>query len=174
MSESNQPYKSPQDNDDVLFCCRRLSTNQRKMGFYITLLIGLIFYITAIINFFSSVFGSDVSYMYAISAAVITLLCPLWMSSPSQLISGLRDSSRKLTFLILMISIIGLLIFRIVDIKSFSLFFICTLISSGIWLSLSYYQNGQESLLDFLKKCFGRKNNSNNNNLNNNNDGNNV
>ena len=178
MAENNnQPYQSPQDNDDVLFCLKKLSTNQRKIGFYLTLLIGVILYITAIVNFFGSVFGGDISYMYAIFAAIITLLCPLWMSSPSQLITGLRDPSRRTTILILFISLIGLFIFRIFDVKLLSLIFILTLISSGIWLSLSYYQNGQESLLDFLKKCFGRnkeENNLNNNNNINNNDGNNV
>ena len=175
MSENNQPYKIPQDNDDLVFCCKKLTTNQRKIGFYITLLIGIILYITAIINFFGSMFGSDISYMYAISAAIITLLCPLWMSSPSQLISGLRDPSRKLTFIILVISIIGLLFFRLFDVRLITMLCIFCLISSGIWLSLSYYQNGQESLLEFLKKCFGRNkensnnnNNSNTNNLNNN------
>ena len=178
MAENNnQPYQSPQDNDDVLFCCKKLTTNQRKIGFYITLLIGLILYITAIINFFGSIFGSDVSYMYALLAALITLLCPLWMSSPSQLFSGLRDPSRKMTILILIISVIGLFTFRIFDVKLFALIFVLTLISSGIWLSLTYYQNGQESLLEFLKKCFNRNkdnNNLNNNNNFNNNDGNNV
>ena len=38
MSENNQPYKIPQDNDDLVFCCKKLTTNQRKIGFYITLL----------------------------------------------------------------------------------------------------------------------------------------
>ena len=165
MSESQQPYRSPQDNDDVSFCFKKLSTTQRKYGFYIT----------AIIYFFSSVFGSDVSYIYALIAAIITLICPLWMNSVSQVFEGLRDPSRRYTFLILLISIIGLFTFRIFDVKSIALIFILVLIISGIWLSLSYYQNGQESLLEFLKSCFGR-NKDNNNNINNqnNNDGNNV
>ena len=172
MTESNQPYKSPQDNDDVSFCCKKLSTNRRKIGFYITLIVGIILYITAIVNFFGSVFGNDVSYMYAIFAAIITLFCPLWMNSVSQVIGGLNEPSRKYTFLILMISILGIFTFRMFDVKTLALLFILSLIVSGIWLSLSYYQNGQESLLDFLKKCFNR--NKGNNNLNNNNDGNNV
>ena len=176
MSESQQPYRSPQDNDDVSFCFKKLSTTQRKYGFYITLLVGIIFYITAIIYFFSSVFGSDVSYIYALIAAIITLICPLWMNSVSQVFEGLRDPSRRYTFLILLISIIGLFTFRIFDVKSIALVFILVLIISGIWLSLSYYQNGQESLLEFLKSCFGRNKDNNNNNINNsnNNDGNNV
>jgi len=174
MAENNnQPYQAPQENDDVLFCFKKLTTNQRKIGFYISLLIGVILYITAIINFFGSVFGRDISYMYAVFAAFITLLCPLWMSSPSQVISGLREPSRKMTFLILLLSLVGLSIFRFFDVKLLSLVFILTLISSGIWLSLSYYQNAQESLLDFLKKCFGRNKEDNNLN-NNNNNGNNV
>ena len=111
---NNQPYQSPQDNDDVLFCCKKLTTNQRKIGFYITLLIGGLLYITSIIYFFGSVFGSDTSYIYAICAAFITLLCPLWMNSPSQLISGLREPSRKKAMLILIISIIGLFITEII------------------------------------------------------------
>ena len=173
MSENNQPYKIPQDNDDLVFCCKKLTTNQRKIGFYITLLIGGLLYITSIIYFFGSVFGQDISYIYALFAAFITLLCPLWMNSPSQLISGLRDSSRKKTMLILIISIIGLITFRIFDVKLLALLFIFGIIASGIWLSLSYYQNGQESLLNLFKKCFNRNKGDNNLN-NNNNDGNNV
>ena len=110
--------------------------------------------------------------MYAIFAAIITLFCPLWMNSVSQVIGELNEPSRKYTFLILMISILGIFTFRMFDVKTLALLFILSLIVSGIWLSLSYYQNGQESLLDFLKKCFNR--NKGNNNLNNNNDGNNV
>ena len=173
---NNQPYQSPQDNDDVLFCCKKLTTNQRKIGFYITLLIGGLLYITSIIYFFGSVFGSDTSYIYALCAAFITLLCPLWMNSPSQLISGLREPSRKKAMLILIISIIGLFIFRYFDVKLLALLFIFCIISSGIWLSLSYYQNGQESLLKLFKKCFSRNKGDSdlNNNNNSNNDGNNV
>ena len=167
---NNQPYQSPQDNDDVLFCCKKLTTNQRKIGFYITLLIGGLLYITSIIYFFGSVFGSDTSYIYAICAAFITLLCPLWMNSPSQLISGLREPSRKKAMLILIISIIGLFIFRYFDVKLLALLFIFGIIASGIWLSLSYYQNGQETLLQCIKKCFGR-NKTDNNYINRNNSG---
>ncbi len=178
MSENNQPYKSPQDDDDVPFFCKKLSTNQRKIGFYITLLVGVILYITAIVNFFGSVFGSDISYMYAIIAAVISLLSPLWMNSFTQVLAGLRDPSRKLTFLILLISIVGLFTFRIFPVKALALICIFSLIISGIWLSLSYYKNGQETLLECFKRCFGRMKGENNNNINNNNlnnnDGNNV
>ena len=79
--------------------------------------------------------------------------------------------------LILIISIIGLITFRIFDVKLLALLFIFCIISSGIWLSLSYYQNGQESLLKLFKKCFSRNKGDsdlNNNNNNSNNDGNNV
>ena len=80
--------------------------------------------------------------------------------------------------LILIISIIGLFIFRYFDVKLLALLFIFCIISSGIWLSLSYYQNGQESLLKLFKKCFSRNKGdsdlNNNNNNNSNNDGNNV
>ena len=173
MSEQN-PYQYPQENDDLSLCCKNISADKRKIGFYITLGIGVILYITAIINFFGSVFGSDISYMYAIFAALITLLCPLWMRSFSQVLSGLNEPSRKLTFLILIVSFIGLLVFRAFDVSSLSLICILALILSGIWLSLSYYQNGQESLLDFLKRCFGRNKNDMNNSLNNNDGNNNV
>ena len=172
MSENNQPYKSPQDDDDVPPCCKRLSTNQRKIGFYITLLVGVVLYITAIVNFFGSVFGNDVSYMYALIAAVISLLTPLWMNSFAQVLSGLREPSRKLTFLILLISIVGLFTFRIFNVRAMSLICIFALILSGIWLSISYYKNGQESFIECFKRFIDRmkgNNNNNNNNVNNNN-----
>ena len=172
MSDNSQPYNSPQDNDDVPACCKKLSTNQRKIGFYITLLVGVIFYITAIVNFFGSVFGNDVSYMYALIAAVISLLTPLWMNSFTQVLSGLREPSRKLTFLILLISIIGLFTFRIFNVRAMSLICIFSLILSGIWLSISYYKNGQESFIECFKRFIDRmkgNNNNNNNNINNNN-----
>ena len=151
---SNQPYQSPQDNDEVPLCCQKCSTRMRKLGYYLTLLIGAVLYLVTILNFFSSVFGGELSYMYAVYAALITLLCPLWMKSFSQVLSGLKESSRKSTFISLIISLVGLLLSGYMDKRFLSLIFIFGLIFFGLFLALSYYQNGQESLLDYLKKCF--------------------
>ncbi len=171
---SDQPYESPKDNDEVPFCCQNCSASKRKIGFYLTLALGALFYIISIFNFFGSVFGGELSYMYAIFAALVTLLCPLWMKSFSQLISGLREPSRKRAFIILLISLIGLFIFGLfMDVKFFALIFIFALILSGLWLSLSYYQNGQETLLQYITRCFSRfKGNNNFNNGNNSGDNN--
>ena len=170
MSESNQPYQSPKENDEVPPCCQNISASKRKFGFYLTLIIGAILYIMAIVNFLGSVFGDDVSYMYAIFAVLITLLCPLWMKSFSQTFSGLREPGRKLSFFALIISFIGLMLFNFFGNKLFRLLFVFGLILSGLWLSLSYYQNGQETLLQCIKKCFGR-NKTDNNYINRNNSG---
>ena len=168
MSDSNQPYQSPKEDDEVPPCCQNCSASKRKIGYYLTLGIGAILYIVSIINFFGSVFGGDLSYMYAIFAVLVTLLCPLWMKSFSQVFSGLREPSRKLTLIVLVVSFIGLIVFGMLDIKFFALIFIFGLILSGLWLSLSYYQNGQETLLQYIKRCFGRdKGNNNFNNGNN-------
>ena len=169
MTDNNQPYKSPQDNDEVPPCCQKLSTNQRRIGFYITLLVGVIFYITAIVSFFGSIFGNDISYMYALIAAVISLLTPLWMNSFAQVLFGLREPSRKLTFLILLISIVGLFTFRIFNVRAMSLICIFALILSGIWLSISYYKNGQESFIECFKRFIERMKGNNNPDINNNN-----
>ena len=45
------PYQSPQENDDLSVCCKKIPADKRKIGFYITLFIGGILYLTAIINF---------------------------------------------------------------------------------------------------------------------------
>ena len=167
MSDSNQPYQSPKEDDEVPPCCQNCSSSKRKIGYYLTLGIGAILYIVSIINFFGSVFGGDLSYMYAIFAVLVTLLCPLWMKSFSQVLSGLTEPTRKKSFFVLIISLIGLIIFGMLDIKFLALLFIFGLILSGLWLSLSYYQNGQEKLLDYIKRCFGRiKGNNNYNNFN--------
>ena len=163
MTDSNQPYQSPQDNDELSFCCQNCSTSKRKLGFYVTLFAGVILYIVSIVNFFGSVFGGDISFMYPIFACLITLLCPLWMKSFSQVLSGLREPSRKLSFLVLLVSLIGLIIFGNMGTKFFALLFTFTLILSGLWLSLSYYQNGQESLLQYIKRCLFRSKGNNNN-----------
>ena len=174
MTDSNLPYQIPNENDQVPFCCQNCSSNKRKLGFYATLCLGAIFYLMAIINFFGSVFGDDFSYMYAVFAVLVTLLCPLWMKSFSQTLSGLREPSRKISFFALIISLIGLIIFGILDIKFFALLFIFGMILSGIWLSLSYYQNGQEKILQLVKRCFGRNKGNNNFNNGNNSGDNNV
>ena len=165
MTDSNQPYQSPQDNDEVSFCFKNCSTSKRKLGFYATLLAGVILYIVSIVNFFGSVFGGDISYMYPILACLITLICPLWMKSFSQVLSGLREPSRKLSFLVLLISLIGLIVFGRMGTKFLALLFTFILILSGLWLSLSYYQNGQESLLQYIKRCLSRGKSNNNNNF---------
>jgi len=162
MTDSNQPYQSPQDNDELSFCFQNCSTSKRKLGFYATLFVGVILYIVSIVNFFGSVFGGDISFMYPIFACLITLLCPLWMKSFSQVLSGLREPSRKLSFLVLLISLIGLIIFGNMGTKFLALLFTFTLILSGLWLSLSYYQNGQESLLQYIKRCLFRSKGNNN------------
>ena len=105
---------------------------------------------------------------------LVTLLCPLWMKSFSQVFSGLREPSRKLTLIVLVVSFIGLIVFGMLDIKFFALIFIFGLILSGLWLSLSYYQNGQETLLQYIKRCFGRDKSNNNFNNGNNSGDNNV
>ena len=174
MTDSNQPYQIPNDNDQVPFCCQNCSSSKRKIGYYITLFIGGILYIVAIINFLGSVFGDDLSYMYAIFASLITLLCPLWMNSFSQVLSGLSEPSRKKSFFALIISLIGLIIFGALDIKFLALIFIFGIILSGLWLSLSYYQNGQEKLMDCVKRCFGRIKGNNNFNSGNSSGGTNV
>ena len=166
---SNQPYQSPQDKDEVPPCCQKCSTGMRKLGFYLTLLIGAVLYLVAILNFFSSVFGGELSYMYAVSAALVTLFCPLWMKSFSQVLSGLREPSRKSTFFCLLISLVGLLLSGYMDKKFPALIFILGNILFGLFLALSYYQGGQESLIDYLKKCFGKGGNNNNFNQGNNN-----
>ena len=51
MSEPNQPYQSPQENDDLPPCCKKLSLTTRKLGFYATLVLGTIFYFLAIFKF---------------------------------------------------------------------------------------------------------------------------
>ena len=173
MSDSNQPYESPKDNDEVPVCCQNCSTNKRKIGFYLTLCIGALLYIISIFNFFSSVFGGELSYMYAIFAVLVTLLCHLWMKSFSQILSGLREPSRIKSLIVLVISLIGTFIFGLWNVKFLALIFIFSLILSGLWLSLSYYQNGQETLLQFIKRCFDRvKGNNNFNNGNNSGDNN--
>ena len=156
MTDSNQPYQIPNDNDQVPFCCQNCSSSKRKLGYYITLFIGCLLYIVAIVNFLSSVFGGELSYMYAIFAVLVTLLCPLWMKSFSQILSGLTEPSRKKSFIGLIISLIGLIIFGNLDIKFLALIFIFGLILFGLWISLSYYQNGQEKIMDYIRRCFGR------------------
>ena len=171
MSDSNQPYQSPQENDEVPVFCQNCSAGKRKIGYYLTLGVGAFLYIMAIIHFFGSVFGGNLSYMYAIFACLITLLCPLWMKSFSKVFSGLREPSRKMAFFALIISFIGLIVFGILGVKFFSLLFIFGLILSGLWLSLTYYQKGQETILQYLKRCFGRIK-GDNNYINRNNDNN--
>ena len=166
MSDLNQPLQNKNEKEQI--------STKRKLGYYFTLCLGGVFYIISIINFFGSVFGGENSYMYAVLAALITLLCPLWKKPFSQVLSQLREPSRKLTFYLLILSLIGLFIVNILDIKYAQLLLIGVIIFSGIWLSLSYYENGQETLLQFIKNCFGsnKGNNESNKTNNDNNSGN--
>ncbi len=166
MSDLDQPLQNKNEND-------QLST-KRKIGFYFTLCLGGLFYILALINFLGSVFGGDTSYMYAVLASLITLLCQLWKKSFSQVFAELREPSRKFTFYILILSLIGLIIVNVLDIRYLPLLLIGSIIFSGIWLSLSYFQKGQQTLLQLIKNCFGSNKGDNNSNNGNNSGDNNV
>ena len=108
------------------------------------------------------------------SSSSLATISPVWKKPFSQVLSQLREPSRKLTFYLLILSLIGLFIVNILDIKYAQLLLIGVIIFSGIWLSLSYYENGQETLLQFIKNCFGsnKGNNESNKTNNDNNSGN--
>jgi hypothetical protein len=149
---SDQGYTQPEGNDEekVLFC-GNWPPIVRKIGYYLTFLVGVIIFLIGVIDLIST------SVIPLIIGSVVTILSPLWIKSPKGLCLYLK-SPLRLTSAILFI---GFLIATIIGnylIDSFIVRIVLgvCLALSGIWYFLSFFENGHKACIACIKACCGK------------------
>ena len=152
---SEQGYTSSengQEVDDGLFC-RNCSPDCRKIGYYLTFLVGIVIFVLGIIFFFV------LNVSFIIVGSVTIILSPLWIKSPKSLVVSLRHPLRFTSLLIYL----GFLAATIaIGVTNEGKGFLYTLFgillgASGIWYFLSYFENGQQALITCCKTCFKKQ-----------------
>ena len=128
--------------------CQNCSPTTRKLGYYLTFLLGLLVFGFGIIN---CILGD---ILFLIIGSLGILLSPLWIKSPQgcwhDMKNGLRLSSTLIFMIFLILSIIcyfsgwGKIICYIFGIG---------LGVSGIWYFLSFFPNGQKACVACMKSC---------------------
>ena len=137
-----------QEEDSGGIFCQNCSPTTRKLGYYVTFLVGLLIFLFGIIN----LIGGNLLFMIAGSLGI--LLSPLWIKSPQgcmqDMKNGLRLSSTLIFLAFLVLSIIcyfsgwGTILNYIFGIG---------LGVSGVWYFLSFFPNGQKACVACIKSC---------------------
>ena len=146
-----QPEEGQQEELTGIFCTC-WSPLARKIGYYLTFLVGGIIFIVGIIDLLGA------SVIPLIIGSCLCLFSPLWIKSPKDLCLDFKNPSRLLSFLIFFGFLVATIIVVLADKDSLIitvLLGVC-LVLSGIWYSLSYFENGQKACIAFLKTCFGK------------------
>ena len=154
-----QKFPAITEDDEVGPCCTNLDAFKRKIGFWITIGLGAIFYLLAIIGLFGELSGEGSgSVYYSLAGTCVTIFAPLWFRSMTQIIAEMKEPIRYSTVIVLFIGVIGMLISTIIWSHNFVVFIFClVVILAGLWYCLSFYEqgNGQQTVLNFFKSCCG-------------------
>ena len=132
--------------------CQNCSPTTRKLGYYITFLVGLIVFGYGIINMLFAFSGP--AYTLLIGGYII-LLCPLWIKSPKgcfvDMKNALKITSTLIFFALLVTNTIILIIGLDITVLRYILGICLGL--SGIWYFLSFFPNGQKGCIACMKAC---------------------
>ena len=151
---SDQGYSQPeekQEEEDTGLFCRNCSAATRKLGYYLTVLAGVVFFILGIF----SLFGASVYLL--IMGSLLFVLSPLWIKSPKNLCIELKNPIRLVSTLIFLGFLIATISSSLI-IKNdvLTIIFGIGLALSGIWYFLSFFKNGQQACIAFIKTCCGK------------------
>ena len=166
-----QKFPAITEDDEVGPCCTNLDAFKRKIGFWITIGLGAIFYLMAIINLFGELSGDGGgAVIYSTAGTCVAIFAPLWFRSMPQIIAEMREPIRFTTVIVLLIAVVGMFVSTIIWSHNFVVFLFClVVILAGLWYCLSFYEqgNGQQTVLNFFKSCCVCSKSSNENNNNN-------
>ena len=159
---SDQGYTSAGGDENVGICCRTCTPLQRKIGYYVTFLVGIIVFVLGILNSFGFLLGSTGAAFYLAAGGLIIVFNPLWVKSCSQLLSDMKQPVRLVSSIIFVTCLVCLIIFNYaVGNDILTIIFSIATILSGIWYFLSYFEHGQQAFIACCKVCCcGDKNNS--------------
>ena len=152
MSEDG--YTSSESNseseDDGIFC-RSCSPQTRKVGYFITFIIGMIMFGIGVIL---TLLTTKEGVALLIIGSIVVLFCPLWYKSPKSLVVSFKNPLRLSSLLIFLGVLVVAIIFSLGDNQTLTIIFGILLACAGIWYFLSYFENGQNALIQCCKTCF--------------------
>ena len=131
--------------------CQNCSPTTRKLGYYVTFVIGLIAFAVGIFSMIFSFGGPP--YTLLIGGYTI-LLCPLWIKSPQGCCNDMKNALRitsTLIFFALLVTNTVIIIIGLTGVISYVLGICLGL--SGIWYFLSFFPNGQKGCIACMKAC---------------------
>ena len=151
---SDQGYTASGSEENAGICCQTCTPLQRKIGYYVTFLIGIIVFALGIINLIFSIFGSTSSAFYLAAGGLIIIFNPLWIKNCSQLLSDMKQPIRLISSIIFIVCLVCLIVFNyFVDNTPLTIIFSVATTLSGIWYFLSYFENGQQAFIACFKVC---------------------
>ena len=156
MSEEQQytpQEETKKEEEDGGIFCPNLSPFVKKLGYYLTFLVGIVVFIVGIISLIEG------SVIALIIGSLIVILSPLWIKSPAALCRDLKNPLRLtsciLFFAFLIATIVANILFK--DDVFIPLILGICLGAAGIWYFLSYFENGQKACISCLKACCPKK-----------------
>ena len=154
MADINQSYQNAQNNYNNFSFLSECIIRIRDLFSIITFFIGFYFYILSFIDFYNSIIGINIIYMNSIYASLLTLFCPIWTQSFSDISRDLKDCSRIKNIIMLLLWLLCVFISSNRSSGKFvPLTFDFMLIFSGLWLALSYFSFGKAFIRNCDKTC---------------------
>ena len=152
MSDQGYTPAEDENGEDGGIFCQNLSPTTRKLGYYGTILVGVIVFVLGIVNLLTF------SIIFLIAGSLLLLLAPLWIKSPQALVKDLKNPLRLSSFIIFFICLVAAIVLPSIFDDNFIVKTICgvLLALSGIWYFLSFFQNGQKACIACIKSCFGK------------------
>ena len=145
---------SGDQTDEPGCCCKNCSPIQRKIGYYITFVLGLFLFALGIINSFGFLFGDSGAALYLASGGIIIILNPLWIKPFSKIVEDMKQPQRLVSSIIFVGCLVMLIVSKYVfDETILVILFSVLTVLSGIWYFLSYFENGQTALIQCVKTC---------------------
>ena len=139
---------SASEDDDGGIFCQSCSPTTRKIGYYLTFILGAI---GLIVGFVLAFFNT--SWVVIIGSFLI-MLCPLWIKSPRKCITDFKNILKLTSFLIHFIVLIVVIVFVCLGWDGVPLYIanVCLGIS-GLWYFLTFIPNGQKACIACMKSC---------------------
>ena len=143
MSDTTQ-----EEEDDGGIFCQGCSPTTRKIGYYLTFILGIIIFVLGIID----TFGGDVAWL--IVGSLIMLICPLWVKSPKKCLLDFKDILKVTSSLVFVILLVLTICCVCMDWVGFVRYLLGILLAiAGVWYFLSFVPNGQKTCINCLKSC---------------------
>ncbi len=148
MSETAENTNNPDEDDDGGLFCQRCSPVVRKIGYYLTFIVGAVLFIIGFIGIFLGSIG------LVIAGTVLILFCPFWIKSLKKCFLDFRDLIKLTSFLIYFIFFVLVILTKVLGWGSVLQYILgIGLGLSGIWYFLTFVPNGQKACVACLKSC---------------------